>query len=73
MNSSDEIPAALDEALAEGPPCVLDVMSDATFPMLPPHITFEQAKHWAESMAQGNPDASPVISRVFAALFPKHA
>ena len=73
VNSKDEIAAALDEALSEGPPCVLDVMSDASFPMLPPHISFEQAKHWAESMAKGDPDASPVIRRVFAALFPKHA
>jgi len=73
VNSKDEIPAALDEALSEGAPCVLDVMSDASFPMLPPHISFEQAKHWAESMAKGDPDASPVIRRVFAALFPKHA
>jgi len=72
VSSKDEIPAALDEALSEGAPCVLDVMTDASFPMLPPHISFEQAKHWAESMAKGDPDASPVIRRVFAALFPHH-
>jgi pyruvate dehydrogenase (quinone) len=77
VQTKDEIPAALDEALdpknGDAAPCVLDVMVDASFPMLPPHITFEQAKHWAESMARGDPDASPVIRRVFAALFPKHA
>ncbi len=73
VTSKDEIPDALGDALSEGAPCVLDVMTDASFPMLPPHISFEQAKHWAESMAEGDPDASPVIRRVFAALFPKHA
>ncbi len=50
----DEVGAAWDEALHADRPCVLDVVTDPKVPPLPPHITYEQAKHYASSLLKGD-------------------
>ena len=48
--------AAWDEALAADRPAVLEAVVDREVPPLPPHITFEQAKKFAEAMLKGDPE-----------------
>src|SRR5262249_14182793 len=55
-----EDPAAcgpvLDEALATPGPVVVEAVVDPNEPPLPPTITREQAVHFAEALARGEPD-----------------
>jgi pyruvate dehydrogenase (quinone) len=52
---------AWDAAFAADRPVVLDVVTDPNVPPLPPHITYEQAKNYAKSLAAGDPDAIGII------------
>jgi len=53
---------------------VLEVKTDPEVPPLPPHITFEQAKHLTESLIKGDPHERSVIKetarQVFASIIP---
>ena len=66
--------AAWDEALAADRPVVLEVKTDPEVPPLPPHITFEEAKHLTEALVKGDPREDSVIrgaaKQVFASLLP---
>ena len=46
--------AAWDEALARDRPVVLEVKTDPEVPPLPPHITLEEAKNFAETLARAS-------------------
>jgi pyruvate dehydrogenase (quinone) len=48
---------AWDEALHADRPCVLDVKTDPKVPPLPPHVTYEQAKSYAQALLKGDPEA----------------
>lgn len=52
---------AWDEALSADRPCVLDVKTDPNVPPLPPNITYEQAKQYAEALLQGAPEAVGIV------------
>jgi pyruvate dehydrogenase (quinone) len=54
VDSPDEIGAAWDEVLAADRPAVLEAVTDPEVPPLPPHITFEEAKNFAFSVARGD-------------------
>jgi pyruvate dehydrogenase (quinone) len=66
---------AWEQALAADRPTVLEVKTDPEVPPLPPHITFEQAKHLTESLAKGDPHEGSVIAetakQVFASIVPE--
>ncbi len=68
--------AAWDEALASSVPVVLEVKTDPEIPPLPPHITFEQAKTFMNTLQQGDPDQGGMlkgaISQMMAGLLPTH-
>jgi pyruvate dehydrogenase (quinone) len=36
-------------------------MTDPNVPLLPPHITFEQARKFTASLVKGDPDAPGII------------
>jgi pyruvate dehydrogenase (quinone) len=57
----DEVGPAWDEALHADRPCVLDVVTDPNVPPLPPHISYEQAKHYASALVKGDPEAIGTI------------
>ena len=46
-------------------PVVLEAITDPEVPTLPPHITFEEAKKFTESMAQGDPHLGHMIKQTF--------
>jgi pyruvate dehydrogenase (quinone) len=54
VESPDEIGDAWDAALAADRPAVLEAITDPEVPPLPPHITFEQARHFVLSVARGD-------------------
>jgi pyruvate dehydrogenase (quinone) len=56
--------AAWDEALAAGQPSVLEAVVDPETPPLPPHITFEQAKHFAQA-ALADQDRGQMVRQSF--------
>jgi pyruvate dehydrogenase (quinone) len=65
---------AWNEALAATRPVVLEVKTDPEVPPLPPHITFQQAKHFAHALFKGDPHESSVIKdtarQVLSAILP---
>jgi pyruvate dehydrogenase (quinone) len=65
VDRPDQIAPAWDEALASDRPVVYEALTDPEVPTLPPHITFEEAKNFMESMIKGDPDAPGMIRGAF--------
>jgi pyruvate dehydrogenase (quinone) len=59
----EKIAACWDEALASRTPVVLEMKTDPDIPPLPPHITLKQAKAFASTLWQGDPDEAGVIRK----------
>jgi pyruvate dehydrogenase (quinone) len=55
MRKPEDVGAGWDEALAADRPVLIEAHTDPEVPPLPPHITFEQAKAYAQSMVKGDP------------------
>jgi len=76
VRTPDMLRPALETALKADRPCVLDVHTDPNVPPLPPHITFEQAKHYLYALMKGDPDTSGIITQsvkqMLAKYFPHH-
>jgi pyruvate dehydrogenase (quinone) len=74
VDDPEKLGAAWDEALTSDRPVVLEVKTDPEIPPLPPHITFDQAVHFAESLAKGGDHRGTVIvnsaRQVLASLLP---
>ncbi|MGN6569041.1 MAG: thiamine pyrophosphate-requiring protein [Flavipsychrobacter sp.] len=72
----EDIPAALDRAMAAQMPVIIDAVTDPNVPMLPPHVTLKQAKAFATSMVEGDSNAWDVIKETYKevveGLFPDH-
>jgi pyruvate dehydrogenase (quinone) len=62
VDNPERVGGAWDEALAADRPVVLETYTDPNVPPLPPHITLEQAKAFASSMAGGEPELGSVIT-----------
>jgi pyruvate dehydrogenase (quinone) len=61
VEKPEEVGVAWDQALSADRPCVLDVVTDPNVPPLPPHITYEQAKSYAQSLLKGDPEAVGIV------------
>jgi len=74
VDRPDALGAAWEAALAADRPVVLEVKTDPEVPPLPPHITFEEAKHLTEALGKGDPHERSVIretaKQVLASLVP---
>ena len=57
----DDVGDAWDAALASDRPVVLEAIVDPSVPMLPPHITLEQARAYLMAILRGDPDAMRII------------
>lgn len=62
VDNPDALGAAWDEALAADRPVVLEVKTDPEVPPLPPHITLEQAKKFAQAIVKGDPNERGMIT-----------
>ncbi|WP_414449767.1 thiamine pyrophosphate-requiring protein [Burkholderia sp. 22PA0099] len=69
-----QLAAAWDEALAADRPVLLEVKSDPEVPPLPPHVTLQQARHFAETLVKGDPRERSVVAdtarQVLASVLP---
>ncbi|ABO58766.1 thiamine pyrophosphate-requiring protein [Burkholderia vietnamiensis] len=61
VDDPEQLGAAWEEALASDRPVVLEVKSDPEVPPLPPHVTLQQAKHFAQALVKGDPREANVI------------
>jgi pyruvate dehydrogenase (quinone) len=61
VDNPDRVAAAWDEALAADRPTVIEFKTDPDVPPLPPHITLKQAKAFASTLAEGDPDERGVF------------
>jgi pyruvate dehydrogenase (quinone) len=61
VDDPDQVGDAWDEALAADRPAVLEAVTDPEVPPLPPHITFEEAKHFASAVLRGDPNAGRMV------------
>lgn len=57
MAVKEDVPRVWDEAFAARCPVVINAYVDPDVPPLPPHITFEQARHFAASLFKGDSHA----------------
>ncbi len=60
-----ECGAVLDEALATRGPVLVEAVVDPLTPPLPPKITMEQAAHFAEALARGEPNRVRIALTAF--------
>ena len=74
VDDPDKVGAAWDEALAADRPVILEVKTDPEVPPLPPHISFEQAKQFMNTVAHGDPKEGhmlkDVANQVLASVLP---
>ncbi|HEX7370014.1 MAG TPA: thiamine pyrophosphate-requiring protein [Rhodanobacteraceae bacterium] len=74
VSEPGQIGAAWDEALRADRPCIIEAITDPEVAPLPPHITFEQAKAFTESMAKGDSGLRDILRdtarQAKATLFP---
>ncbi|WP_246793289.1 thiamine pyrophosphate-requiring protein [Burkholderia perseverans] len=61
VDRPERVGAAWDEALAAGKPVVIEVKTDPEVPPLPPHVTLQQARQFAETLVKGDPRERGVI------------
>jgi len=63
VDKPDQVGPAWDQALNANRPVVLEAITDPEVPTLPPHISFEQAKKFTESMVKGDPHLGHMIKQ----------
>ena len=61
VEAPEDIVPAIDAALAADRPALIEAMVDPSVPMLPPHITMEQARNYLKALLRGDPDAARII------------
>jgi len=75
VDQDEALGAAWDQALAADCPVVIEVKADPSVPPWPPHLTLEQAKAFARSMFEGDPDTRNVLRntarQVLASVLPR--
>ncbi|WP_250481040.1 thiamine pyrophosphate-requiring protein [Caballeronia sp. GAOx1] len=76
VDDAERMSAAWDEALRSDRPVVIEVKADPNVPPLPPHITLQQAKAFATTLFEGDPDEGNIIvdtaKQVLGAVLPGH-
>ena len=61
IDSAESIRSAWDTAFAADRPIVVEALTDPDVPLMPPHITAKQARHYLTALAKGDPDAVGII------------
>jgi pyruvate dehydrogenase (quinone) len=61
VSRPEEVASAWDEAMAADRPVLVEAMVDPDVPLLPPHITVEQARNYLKAVLRGDPDAAAIV------------
>ena len=61
VDRAEDVGRTWDVALKADRPVLVEAMTDPEFPMLPPHVTLEKARSFAEAVAKGDPNAKHMI------------
>jgi pyruvate dehydrogenase (quinone) len=61
LDNPADVGRAWDEALAADRPVVIDAKTDPNVPLLPPHLTLEQARAFLTAMVKGDADRGGVL------------
>src|SRR5215211_6176295 len=61
----EEIRPTLERALASGKPTIVEVVVDPFEPPMPPKVSVEQALHFAEALAKGQPEGKKIALTLF--------
>ena len=69
VDRPEQLASAWDAALSADRPTILDVYTDPDVPPLPPHISFKQARAYAESILKGDPDSAGMLRASVKELF----
>jgi pyruvate dehydrogenase (quinone) len=64
VDHPEEVKDALDTALILQKPVVLNVYTDPSVPMLPPHVSFEQSKAFFSAIFKGDSDAWDILKQL---------
>lgn len=62
VDDPEQLGAAWEQALEAQRPVVLEVKTDPEVPPLPPHVTLDQARHFARALMEGDPAEGGVIA-----------
>jgi pyruvate dehydrogenase (quinone) len=62
VDDPGQLASAWQHALASDVPVVLEIKTDPEVPPMPPHITLQQAKHFATTLIKGDPNEASVIT-----------
>jgi pyruvate dehydrogenase (quinone) len=65
VDHPDQVGKAWDAALSADRPTIIDAVTDPEVPVLPPHISREQAVNFAKAMFRGDPNARRLIVQTF--------
>jgi len=65
VEKPEEIRPALERALASGKPSIVEVVVDPFEPPMPPKVSVEQALHFAEALAKGEPQGGKIALTLF--------
>jgi pyruvate dehydrogenase (quinone) len=60
VEKPEQVGPAWDAAFGADKPCLLEFVTEANIPPLPPHITRSQAKNYYSAIAKGDPEADAV-------------
>jgi pyruvate dehydrogenase (quinone) len=61
VEKPEQVASGWDEAIAADRPCVIEFVTDASVPPIPPHATWEQMEKAVESIVRGDADRFDVI------------
>jgi pyruvate dehydrogenase (quinone) len=69
VEKPEDVGRIWDEALRADRPVVVEARVDPEVPPLPPHITLEQAKKFAQTLAKGDPEEAHLMRQTFREWF----
>lgn len=63
VEKAEQLSEAWRQALSCDRPAIVEAITDPDTPTLPPHITFDQAKHFTETILRGDPHESGILKQ----------
>jgi len=67
VDRPEDVGRTWDAALAADRPVLVEALVDPEFPMMPPHVTLEEAKAYAKAVLKGDPDKRHMIGETIKA------